>query len=533
MFKLLLQNRIRDFFHSLTRSGRSTSTNSHASLKALGFGLLFLYCFGVFAFLAGLLFKQIAQPFHTLGIDWLYFTMAFLLAFTLMFIGSIFAAKSQLYEARDTELLLSLPIRPGAILASRMTLLLLLNIVFELMILGPAAWQYYSTIPAQPLSCLFFLVLALTLPLFSVGVSSLGGWLLTLVSTRTRYKSLFTILFSLVFLAAYFYFYLNAGKYVAQLVANGAAIADALDTPNPLFWIGMASATGDPLSFLLALLTLLIPFSLIVRILTVTFFKLSTTNRGAKKIKYRENTLRIHSANSALLRKDLRQFLSCPGYLLNSGIGILMALLGSGFLLARPNTLSLLLEVYPESKTLTMPILIGILCALSATVTITAPSLSIEGSRLWISRSLPITSEDILRAKLRLHMIMTTPAMVLAALAALWVLKVSPLVSGLVIVILFLFIWFSALLGLAENLRYPKLDYISETAAAKQSVSVLLTMLFTMLTALAVGGVTALLVLWSVPPLFSLLPSLALLTVGCLLLHHWVFQQGAAQLETL
>jgi ABC-2 type transport system permease protein len=62
--------------------------------------------------------------------------------FAMMFIGSIFAAKAQLYEAKDNELLLSMPIPPSAILASRMLTLLLINLAFDLMIAVPAgiAW---------------------------------------------------------------------------------------------------------------------------------------------------------------------------------------------------------------------------------------------------------------------------------------------------------------------------------------------------------------------------------------------------------
>lgn len=53
-------------------------------------------------------------------------------------------------------------------------------------------------------------------------------------------------------------------------------------------------------------------------------------------------------------------------------------------------------------------------CAAASMNDLTAPSISLEGKNLWIVRSLPVTSWQILRAKLRMHVILTLiPALIL------------------------------------------------------------------------------------------------------------------------
>ena len=88
------------------------------------------------------------------------------MAFALMFIGSVFTAKSQLFEAKDNELLLSMPVPPGMILLSRMAALLAMNFVLELVVALPvfAAWLQYGTV--NGVGILAFIVIVLALPLF-------------------------------------------------------------------------------------------------------------------------------------------------------------------------------------------------------------------------------------------------------------------------------------------------------------------------------------------------------------------------------
>lgn len=98
-----------------------------------------------------------------------------LMDLTLMVIGSVFMAKSQLYEAKDNDLLLSMPIRPRAILASRMLTLGIVNFVYGLIVAAPAiiAWVIYSGTTTSAAQWISFCLISLGIIFLSLALSCL------------------------------------------------------------------------------------------------------------------------------------------------------------------------------------------------------------------------------------------------------------------------------------------------------------------------------------------------------------------------
>ena len=204
MLKSLLRVRFAALLAAFT--GQSRKRGRQTKGKAAGYALLMLYCFCAFVFLFYSSFSQLAEAFFPAGLGWLYFAMFAIMAFALMFIGSVFTAKSQLFEAKDNELLLSMPVRPGLILLSRMAAMLAMNFVFELVVALPvfAAWLRFGSPDAAGIAA--FVLIVLALPLFALAVSCLFAWLISLLTSRMRNTTVITMVLSVVFLLAYFVF---------------------------------------------------------------------------------------------------------------------------------------------------------------------------------------------------------------------------------------------------------------------------------------------------------------------------------------
>ena len=128
------------------------------------------------------------------------------------------------------------------------------------------------------------------------------------------------------------------------------------------------------------------------------------------------------------------------------------------------------------------------LCAMSSTNIITAPSVSLEGKNLWILRSMPVATKDILLTKVKMQLCICLPAVILVAVVWGVVLQVGTL--GMVLSVLMSVIAnvMFALLGVVVNLKLPKMDWISETAAVKQSASTLVDMFGAMALVLIPGA---------------------------------------------
>ena len=133
-----------------------------------------------------------------------------------------------------------------------------------------------------------------------------------------------------------------------------------------------------------------------------------------------------------------------------------------------------MLALLPEGWT--SALMVMALCFLCGTDVISAPSISLEGKTLWLLKSLPVTPRVILMSKVKTHVAVALPVTLIASVCCILALTMTPLRCALVIVIPALMTLFGALLGVVVNLRFPKFDYINETAVIKNSMAVMITM---------------------------------------------------------
>jgi ABC-2 type transport system permease protein len=127
--KTLLMINLRALFSGIFMKSRSVKKRSPVVTVLIA--LLVIYVVGTFFVMSGFLFYQLCTPLVSTGYGWLYFALMGITVFALCFVGSLFATQSQLFNAKDNDQLLSLPIKPFSILMSRVAALLLLDYLFE------------------------------------------------------------------------------------------------------------------------------------------------------------------------------------------------------------------------------------------------------------------------------------------------------------------------------------------------------------------------------------------------------------------
>lgn len=502
--------------------------------KMFGFGLLMVYVAASFIVMFGMLFDQLVVPFHLLHIDWLYFSFTAMIAFAMMFIGSIFAAQSQLYDSKDNDLLLSMPVPPKYILASRMVMLMAFNYIFELLVILPAGTIYAMNAPVSAAGSISFVLIFGALPLLAFAVAGIFGWGLAIVSSKVRRKSLVTMILSLAFLGAYFYGYSKINKYIQILIASGDIIAGKVKgAALPVYWLGNAIAGKNVVHLIFSLLCMIIPFVAAYAVLSATFIKVATTKRGFVKIKYEEKDMQVGTADSALFLKELKHFTSSPGYMMNGAIGVIFMLIAAGALIVRQDLVMQLAAGIPGITKHIGPTAVFALCLFSSTVIISAPSISLEGQNLWIAQSLPVASRDILMAKVKLHLAITMPAVLAAAGVFSWVLRPGFAMTACIILAPAVFTVFCALFGVAVNLKFPKFDWISETQAVKQGISTMISMFGTAAMVLAPGALYMKFLSEHVPAEIYIAGYTLILALAGYALYRWLMTGGARIFEKL
>jgi len=451
-------------------------------IVAVLIGLLVIYVVGALGITIGTTFYGLADFLFPAGIGWFYFAFMGLLVFALCFIGSIFMVQSQMFSAKDNELLLSMPIKPMAILAGRLCALMVIEVLYSALIVVPAFVVLLITgyISVVPVVGLIFLILSIVLlPLFALALGSFIGWIIALISSRLRNKNIPTLVLSLIFLGAYLWGY-------SQIVGNINILAErsediALSVQRfvfPAYHLGLAIADGSLLSFLIFALCAVAPFYIMCLLLARGFTKLTSGGRGAKKIEYREKALRVSGVMPALIKRELSLLWSQPMYILNTTLGAIVMLVLAIILIVYPG---LLLEPLRQASEVVPALDIGIMGALALSAlavmnTVSAPSVSLEGKTLWISRSLPVTARDILLSKAGMHLTVCGLPAAFAAIVCVIILPMSLPQAALTLLMPLAITLMLAFLGVVMNLTFPRFDWINPIQPVKQGASVMLTL---------------------------------------------------------
>lgn len=484
MLKTLVRIRLAQKLSSMLGKTRKKSGPSRMIL----YGILMLYVAVVVVFMFVGIFSMIAKPFYEAGLGWLYFSFAALIDLALMFFLGMFAAKAQLYEANDNELLLSMPIPPRTILVSRMLSVLADSYLTGLLVAAPAGIVWLINCPADAGMIGCFLILFLALPLLAFALSGVVGFALAKLTAKVRNKTMVTTVLSLAFMGVYFYFYSKMNTYLQSLAVSGETLAAALGGFGPLVWAGRACAEGDFASLLGCVLIIAAAFALVYGVLSATFAKIVTSSGGTAKVQYRRRAVKQSSVSGALLRKELQRLVSSSNYLLNGALGAVFCIVLPILLLVKKQQLLEALSLPVLTGGLLAGVVCGLICLVLGTGSISAPALSLEGKSLWIPQSMPVRGRDVLLAKARCQLAIMLPAGVLAGVLA--AVAVAPdAITGLAMVLVAAaFAVFAALTGLWQGIRHPMFDWVSEVQVVKQSTAALLTMLICWAAALSGGA---------------------------------------------
>ncbi len=437
-----------------------------ALLLAVGMGSICFLFFGMGNMLGGALAAQ--------GLVWVYFAFMSTLATALGVVGSIFTAKTKLYEAKDNDLLLSMPIPSWLVLFSRMIGLYLFALLSEALVFLPATVAFFVATEFSFVILLCALAVLLVMPFLALAVCCILGWLLAFIAAKLPWKNLLTTIFSVGFLILYFIANSKINTFLEYVLANGGAVAGTMKKwLYPFYKLGEA-CTGDVPSLLLYAAMFLAPFALVYLLISKTYLRLATARRGGRKAKYTGKGYKQTAPVWSLIKKELMRFTKNPMVALNSFLSSLF-LLVLPFVALFAKDLRQGLAMLGQGELLAM-ILAIVVCALASMNAIAAASVSLEGENIWLVRSMPVQTEKVLLAKGLTHWLVTGLPAAFAAVFFGILFKVGVGYVLALSAVSVVFAAFTAALGLAINLKLPNLHWTNELVAVKQNFSVMLSM---------------------------------------------------------
>jgi ABC-2 type transport system permease protein len=473
MLKALLRTRLRSLASALLSTG---SRRRRRPALAVLLGVLMVYAAGATAFTFVITDQALLPVLAEGGRVWLYFAFSGSTAFGLVLLLTAMLAERQLFSARDNELLLSLPIPPRDILASRMGMLLVMAYLAFALVLVPAGGVYAAEIGFSGGGLALFVLCALALPLGALALSCLAGWGLAALGSRMRHKTAVSVLATVVLIAAILAVSQLQTALLGQAAQGGAQELGAvrgIAAPMALFGRGCAGSLPAALGFAAACAG---AFAGVWALLAANFYRITTAQGGAPRVAYREKAAVRRGAYFALWHNELRHLGAVPGWIVNGAFGAGMALVLAGALAVRRDALAQVHGQLPADVPTALLLAAGI-CLCCGTCILSAVAISLEGPQLWILRSCPVAPALVLRSMAAFQLTITLPAGVLACAVGAAALGLAPGAAAAAIACTAAYCVLTAYAGVAVNLLLPKFDWLSEVQAVKQSMSSLMCML--------------------------------------------------------
>ena len=507
------------------KKNKNTKKNiSVAMILFLGFSLFALISVS-YSFALGQIMKQVGELCVLPG-----FFMAVTCMITLF--TSIYKVNGILFGFKDYDILMSLPVKTSVIVASRLMLLYIINLVFTLGLLLPNFVVYAILAKPEPLFYMFALIGVFLVPLVPMILASIIGVIVAFLSSRFKHSNAMgTILMLVVFMGIFLsVFFLQSETQLVQISIGFHDIMNRIYPLSILYHKGIVEM--DVLS--------LIAFSAISLIAFISFsclfgrcFKWLNSRLSAihAKSKYTMTALRQNSSFIALYKKEAKRYFSCGIYLFNTGFAlILMILAAAAFPILSANQLHDVLAV-PELATLIRVMAPYFLCFMVAMTMISASSISLEGKNFWILKSAPVKAETILNAKIAFPMSLTVPITFFAACTVAISLKMEGVAFLSMVLIPLSYCYFTSVFGLFVNLKFPLMDWKNETVVVKQSVS---SMIATLCGLLFVGvPIASTFIFWQVDAFIIQFSIVAIVLMISIVIHQYLKKHGEEMLAKL
>lgn len=470
----------------------------------------------------------------------------FSIASVLCFITSIVRIPTVIYDAKDYDMLESLPIKTRDVILSKFVATYIVELAYAMILMIPGIILVsldYPYIVFPSIICMIFV------PVIPMLLGALLGFLFKMITRKMKHKNIINTFLYLIFFIGIFAlsFSMNFGSGSEELVSYGQMLSNTINSVfkfYPVGWVvNQAIANNSVLYLILFLIGSLILLALVTWVLSSSYKQINTFLKGTKSHNvYKRKEAKCRSTISALIHKDLSRITSIPMFLINIIIGPLMVIIIAVLIAFSGESIKQMFTMADEADpTITVniiPIIQMIPCLILGITNYSVNAISIEGSSFWILKSSPISYKDFIKSKLITNGLIFGTVSLISSLIMVIGIRPDFFVALEIIICPFVYTLAMGAIGLWLNLTFPKLEWDNPTQVFKNSMPVMLSMLFDFLImipyiALLIIGIS--LDSMKILPngLFSCLFCFAFTTFICLIVHLILFNKAKKKYKLL
>lgn len=459
--------------------------------KRLG-QLIFLLLFVALMIPAFQISEGIYDAFAQMGTPHLTITYIYIGAVMMMFFTGVSFIVSTFFYAKDLKFLASLPVAESTIIFSKLS-------TVYIYLLGVSGCLFIPAVIVVGMRSGFsvgyvllsLLALFLT-PVLPLAIATLVILPIMRIVGNSRRRNLFSVIVGLLF----FVFIIGFQLVIAKQETNPEMLTQILTRPDGLlYFLGQKFPPSIWLTQMIrgsiqggALFVLLSAGSLLLLQALSRFFYRSALlefNQESSPVKAGALYYKERSKHTQLVRRHLLIIIKQPTFFLNTIISIFVPVL---MIAIGVISGELPLELFraPELASIA-PLLYALIITTPAIVGgISATVISREGKAFWETRVLPISAADNLRARIHSTLVATFTGSFVLGIMGLFLFSLSSLQLLLAVLICISATLFFATSDLIINILRPFLNWTNPTAAVKNNLNVIIS-LVTRLAVFALG----------------------------------------------
>lgn len=469
--------------------------------------LLPLFISGYLMYMIWNLSNSLFEKLSPLNLSYLLLSL-FVLSISIMtFIEGIYKSGPLVFNCKDDQLLLSLPIKRSTVLFVRIFKFYLFELLFNSLFLLPIMVSYISW--DSDLSWTYFLtsfIMLLLLPIIPIVLSCILGFITSSLSSKFKYKNAAQIIISMGVLVGVLALSFNMDGILEYIIKNSSNINELVT--KIYYPAGIYAKLVNDFNIVDLLIFVMVHvgvFAISIVILSKFYFKINTRLKSVSSTSKRVNidslTIKSKSVTRSLVKKEMSTFFKTPVFIINAGFSLVLFLIAVIVIALKHDTIMPLLiaqlsalDLKEEIIMNNIPIIILILISFASYMTsITNSIVSLEGRNITILKSLPIKTKTILMGKILACLKITTPVLFIGDIILFIVLKINVIDSLLLLILSILIPLVSHFIGLIVNLKYPNLNWENSAEVVKQStssfISVMLGMALFVLTSMVIFNV--------------------------------------------
>lgn len=397
----------------------------------------------------------------------------------------IYKSSDLLFNPRDNDTLLAMPIKKSTIVLARMLKFYTFELLYCFIFLLPAMIAYVINVEVSASFFLVALTMLLFVPIIPIAISCVVGLIISAISSKfNKHRTILQVILSFIALVVFAIFIL---KFNTMSGDNGRFMI-AISNKMTEFYYPASTFVGLATHFDWGQYLLFVAINLAVLVATVYliskfYFRIVTRMKTVKRFGNVGTDYKFakHSQTFAIVKKELTKYFSTPVLMMNTAIGLVIFLVAVIALCFKFDdivaSLTASMEDFPlngEEVHAFLPSVIFICVAFASLMTfITATMISLEGKAFNLLKSMPVSGKKVIMAKVLAAMLLIVPVTAVGCLIAFVRFQFNLLEMVLVLVATVAMPLVTELIGILINLKYARFDAENDAVVVKQSAGVM------------------------------------------------------------